>query len=214
MIAKRNVLMHEVADRLHPRPSRRQVSEQAPRIGHEPLGLAVAAAEQDTRAPRGATTRPHAPARTGNTGIGKAAVVNEPVGGQTNAAGGRNDPRAGIAEAVHIHIERHWGRGGQKVGAQQVAGSARMHIEHENHGNGLRAAVHQLVAKADLHVQESPRLTRCNGIPLRQIFGRARVGVAMRWCVGAPRDRGRLEQRRAPTRRSVKAAIALTGVCA
>src|ERR1022692_1628103 len=46
MIAKRNVLMREIAYCLHPRPSRCEMAEQAPGIRHEPLSLAITTSQQ------------------------------------------------------------------------------------------------------------------------------------------------------------------------
>src|SRR5580698_11042171 len=46
LVAERDVILDEVADRLHPRPARRRVAEQAPSLIGETIGLAVPAAEQ------------------------------------------------------------------------------------------------------------------------------------------------------------------------
>ena len=46
LVAERDVILDEVADRLHPRPARRRVAEQAPSLVGETIGLAVPAAEQ------------------------------------------------------------------------------------------------------------------------------------------------------------------------
>src|SRR6202167_5293550 len=46
LVAERYVMLDEVADRLHPRPARRRIAEQAPRLVAETIGLAVPAAEQ------------------------------------------------------------------------------------------------------------------------------------------------------------------------
>ncbi len=46
LVTERYVILDEVADRLHPRPTRRRVGEQAPSLVGETIGLAVPAAEQ------------------------------------------------------------------------------------------------------------------------------------------------------------------------
>ena len=46
LVTERNVIMDEVADRLHPRPARRRVAEQPPSLVGQAIGLAVTAAEQ------------------------------------------------------------------------------------------------------------------------------------------------------------------------
>jgi hypothetical protein len=46
LVAERYVVLDEVADRLHPRPTGRRLAEQAPCLVGETIGLAVPAAEQ------------------------------------------------------------------------------------------------------------------------------------------------------------------------
>src|SRR5206468_10476354 len=46
LVAEDDVAMNEIADRLHPRPTRRRLLEQLPGDLRKPVGLAVAAAEQ------------------------------------------------------------------------------------------------------------------------------------------------------------------------
>src|SRR6185295_7851074 len=46
LISKGDVTVHEIADRLDPRPARRRFLEQSPRDVRKPVGLAIAAAEQ------------------------------------------------------------------------------------------------------------------------------------------------------------------------
>ena len=47
LVAEGDVLVHEVADRLHPRPAERRLAEEAPGLVGQAVGLAVAAAEQE-----------------------------------------------------------------------------------------------------------------------------------------------------------------------
>src|SRR5207249_1548040 len=47
LVAEGDVVVHEVADGLHPRPAERRMSEEAPSLIGEAIGLTVAAAEQE-----------------------------------------------------------------------------------------------------------------------------------------------------------------------
>src|SRR6202034_1144952 len=46
-IVERDIPVHEVADGLHPVPSRLQVAEQTPGLGHQYFGIAIATTEQE-----------------------------------------------------------------------------------------------------------------------------------------------------------------------
>jgi len=46
LVTKADVIVHEVADRLHPRPTRRGFPKQLPRSLGKPIGLAITAAEK------------------------------------------------------------------------------------------------------------------------------------------------------------------------
>src|SRR5262249_35722310 len=47
LVAKVNVGMNEIADRLHARPTRHRLTEARPRLLHQTFGFAVSAAEQE-----------------------------------------------------------------------------------------------------------------------------------------------------------------------
>ena len=47
LVTKLNVLMDEIANRLHACPARLRVPEQAPGLGGQQIGFAIAAAEQE-----------------------------------------------------------------------------------------------------------------------------------------------------------------------
>ncbi len=47
LVAELDSIVDEVADRLNARPARRRLAEQIPRGLHQPVGLAVAAAQQE-----------------------------------------------------------------------------------------------------------------------------------------------------------------------
>src|SRR5947209_20507950 len=53
LISERDVTVHEIADRLDPRPARRRLLEQLPGDFRKPVGLAIAAAEQIDQGVRG-----------------------------------------------------------------------------------------------------------------------------------------------------------------
>jgi len=46
LIIEANMAVYEVADRLHPAPARRRITEERPRLLHQEIGLAISAGEQ------------------------------------------------------------------------------------------------------------------------------------------------------------------------
>ena len=53
LVAEGHVVVHEIADGLHPRPAERRMSEEAPRLAGKPIGLTVATAKQEQQGLRG-----------------------------------------------------------------------------------------------------------------------------------------------------------------
>src|SRR6185295_19649373 len=53
LISERDMTVHEIADRLDPRPARRRFLEQLPGNFRKPVGLAITAAEQMHQGVRG-----------------------------------------------------------------------------------------------------------------------------------------------------------------
>ena len=87
LVAESDVAMDEIADRLDPRPARRRRLEQLPRRFGQPIGLAIAAAEQvDQRLRRQSSIA--CCSAEGNDRVGQAAVAHHAVGGQRIAPAG------------------------------------------------------------------------------------------------------------------------------
>ncbi len=104
MIAKLDVLMREITHRLNPRPAGRQMTEQTPRISHQPLGFAIPAAEQINEC----VVRQLLNGML--LGIRKfrlrlAAVLDQSVCCDASFAGGRHDSGTGIAENIDISLD-------------------------------------------------------------------------------------------------------------
>ena len=100
LVTEADVLMNEVADRLHPRPTRRRVAEQPPSLVGQAIGLAVTAPSKKsmTSAGRSSTWCCTAFRSTGP----KCPVTNNGVRAEAEMAGGRNQPGTPIAEAVAV----------------------------------------------------------------------------------------------------------------
>ena len=164
--------MDEVADRLDPRPARRRLAEQLPGDVGQPIGLAIAAAEQkdqrllgqildrDAARPR---ARPHRAGRCRRT---------DAVGRQPHAAGGRDDPAAPVAEAVAIGRDRHGGIGGQVIRHDDVGRPREMRAEHRDHRRCLRKVVDHLEADTNFHAR---------GLALTALWGMVRRSKSCRY---------------------------------
>ena len=125
LVAEGDVVVHEIDDGLHPRPAGRCVTEQGPGDVGELVGLAIAARHQvlqhfirqlvDRQLLRG---RHHH--------VGQPGIAHQRVAAQRDAAGGRDEAAADIAEAVAVEADRDIRFGDDAFGADDVGKARRM----------------------------------------------------------------------------------------
>ncbi len=150
LVAERDVVVDEIANRLDPRPARRRLLEQLPCDIGKPVGLAVAAAEQiDDGLRRQILDRMLRGRRHDH--IGQTAVAHRAVGGKAHPAGRRDDPAAPVAEAVAIGRDGHGRTGGEIIGHDDIGGAREMRAQHRDQRRRLRKVVDHLVADANFH---------------------------------------------------------------
>src|SRR3982074_222554 len=106
LVSKDNVVMNEVADGLHPRPARVDVSEVAPGNVGQAIRLAIPASEQEHESLLGQIL--HRVLTGGSTrDVRLPRVPNHSIAADSNAARGRHDSRAPVAETVAIACNRN-----------------------------------------------------------------------------------------------------------
>src|SRR5271156_2019123 len=87
--------------------------------------------------------------------FGDAAVANQCVGRELEAAGRGDQARAPIPETIAIHEGWHGGDGDEGVGSNQGPRAAIMHIQIQNHRRGLGELVPQFIADSYQHCDHS-----------------------------------------------------------
>jgi hypothetical protein len=152
LVAEGDVLVDEVADGLDPPPAGRPVAEEGPRHLGEPIGLAVAAAQQEDEAVlREILDR--VLLRRGGDHVGLTAVVDDRVGGEPERARGRDDAAAPVAEGVAVRGDGDRGAGDEVIGHDQIGDAREVHVQHQDHRRRLDAVVLELVPEADFHAE-------------------------------------------------------------
>src|SRR5260370_42281226 len=101
LIAEGDVVVHEIADRLHPAPARQRRTEYGPRRVRQTVGLAITAAEQEDQA-LVREVRDRLLRRVDRDRIRLAGIAHDRRGGQLEPARGRHDTAALIAAAVAV----------------------------------------------------------------------------------------------------------------
>ena len=152
LVAEGDMLVDEIADRLHQPPTFTHLAESRPGDVRQAVGLAIAAAEQINQRVDGQRIERELRGE-GRDGVRLAAVVNEEIGGERQPALRRADHMANIAEAVDIFGDRHEG-----VHCQFVLGD-----EVEAQMTGLpdpRCSVLRSVYPATLVPAERPKRRR------------------------------------------------------
>ena len=136
-----------------------RVPEQRPGDVRQPIGLAVAAAEQELQALLGQILHRVLPIRQrGAAPAGRSRSRSRwPTVGSARR---RHDPRAPVAEAVPVERQRHRRSRRQIVGHDDVAGARVMDVQHQHHRRRLRTVVDQFVADSELHLSHYIRVMR------------------------------------------------------
>jgi len=129
LIAERDMLVNEVADRLHPAPSWGCAAEQRPGVVHHHVRLAVTAAKEiDQRIVRQIGHSMFL--RRGIDEVRLPAVSDDRIVRQPQFAGGRQQAHAFIPEPIDVGRNSARGCNAQPVGCDQIAGARGMNIEH------------------------------------------------------------------------------------
>ena len=149
-VAEGDALVHEVADRAHPGPTRLHAAEQRPGDVGQLVRLAVAAAEQVDERPVGQVLHGKL-GRLGHDGVRQAAIGDVELVDQLGAADGAHDAVADIAEIVAVGLLVEVRDGAQLGPGQQVLLARRMQAERQQHRHGLRAFMGDTKATADAH---------------------------------------------------------------
>ena len=119
LVAERQVVVHEVADGLHPWPAGRCVSEEAPGIVGQAIGFAVAAAEQEQQGLRRQVLHlVLESARIDRIGCSEAA--HDSIDSEGELARRGNKTAAPVAEAVAITLYRNGGQRNQAIRILQI----------------------------------------------------------------------------------------------
>ena len=162
LVAKDDVRVHVVADRLHTRPAGRCFAEQVPGNFGQQIGIAIAAAQQKHQCLF--RQRLHCVLLRGWChNILLAGVANHAIGRQLDPTFGRDHARAPVAERIAIAGNRHGRVRDQVIGHHDVGNARVVHVQRQQHGRGLRAVVNDLVAESDKHCSSSQGgvVTRC-----------------------------------------------------
>src|ERR1700691_4695989 len=107
LIAKRDMVMHKIADCLHPAPARESLPEKIPRYVGELLGLAVAAAQEKNQRVLGQFLDGMLLRVRGNY-IGLAGILDDCRVTYGELSGRSDEARAPVT--VAIAISRKWNR--------------------------------------------------------------------------------------------------------
>ncbi len=158
LVAEGHVGVHVVADRLHPGPPGRGTAEQVPGLGHQLVGLAVAAAQQVHQGFIGQLVHGHL-LRVHYHRVGPAAVCDHRIGEQGERAGRRHQAGAHIAEAIVVLVQRHLGAGAQLLADDQVGATRVVQVEGHQHGGRFDETVGDLVTQSNQHAKLRMRVT-------------------------------------------------------
>ena len=124
LVAKGDVVMHPVTDRLHTFPSGRRAAEQIPGDIDQLIGFAVATAQQEHQRVIGQFLNRHLPGVLGDA-FGQARVFDDRVGRQAQLSGRRQNPAAPVAKQVAIGRDLDGWIGRQKCQARSDARPAK-----------------------------------------------------------------------------------------
>ena len=150
LVTEDDVLVREIADRLHARPAGRRLPEELPRRVQHEVRLAIAAREQEQQHLR-RQLFDRVLDRVRHDRVGLAGVPDEAVGRKRDPAGGRDQAAAQVAERVPVLRNRHLRRRVQRVGLDDVGVTRIVDVQHDDHRRRLRTVVGELVTHAYVH---------------------------------------------------------------
>ena len=151
-VVEANVLVHEVANRLHARPARRRCGRTASRRGPSVrYRLRSSGWPADTAASRAADLAPSACVACGACRSGSPQSSTSASLRNDNSPRRRDDSPAAIAVQVVVLGHRQRRRDLQAIGLAGGQLARRMQIEHQQHRGGLRRLERNLVADFNQH---------------------------------------------------------------
>ncbi len=153
-VVEAQLVVHEIADRLHAAPAHGRLAELVPGELHQlAVDFAVAAGEQELQRADGqlaGVMLPGVPGGgVGQAGVGHHGVVREAHGLDT---GRHVDAAAVVAEVVDEVVHLHRGRDVEVLGRLQVGLARRMHVQQVDQRHGRGDAEFDVVADLDEHV--------------------------------------------------------------
>ena len=149
-IAKPDLRVNEIADRLHDSRAAGQVSKPRPGEIGELVAVAIPARDQEQKHVVGKVgdgRRPHIRRRL----VQLAGVVNDEAIGECDKAGGDLDARDAITEKIDIGAHRKRRIGGDFVGREQVSVTGGMDVELKEHRRLSRTIKCDVIARFDQH---------------------------------------------------------------
>src|SRR6266404_705388 len=154
LITECDVLIDEVADRLHAWPARHSVAKQIPGDSGQVLGIAVAAAEQIHQ--RFFRQRLHSVLlRIRHDRFSQPAIIDNGVGSDAHVSHRSNETGAPVSKAVAVQHQWHPGISENVIRTNQISRPCVVDIQIQNHWSPLWTPIDQFVAKTNLHLEIS-----------------------------------------------------------
>ena len=138
LVAEIHDVVDVIADCLHTRPARRHIAEEAPGFVRQPIGLAIAAGEQELQRLGGKLLDRMLDGSRERPAIPFAGIVDDRIGQNLEMAGRREEAIAPIAETIAIAFERDTRARDDIIRLFEIGCARIMHIEHDDHRRRLR----------------------------------------------------------------------------
>ena len=122
LVVEGDMVVNVIADRLHARVSGSRAAEELPSRLRQQIGFAIAAAQQENEGLFGQILYGVLPGG-GHNLIRLAAVSDDGVGRQAEAARGREDAVAPVSEGVAVAGDRNGWLGSEAIGDDDVGGA-------------------------------------------------------------------------------------------
>ena len=151
-IVKGDVVVHIVANRLHPRPTARSIAEHVPGNLAQPVGVAIPAGQQvqDGVIGQFGQRRLGQPRKDR---VRQTLAADHAVTADRKAAHRRHKPSAHIAETVAVQPRRHPWRGHNLALGKDIIAPLVAHRQHRDHRCILRASDGDVVPNSHQHIR-------------------------------------------------------------
>src|ERR1700730_14788831 len=160
LIAERQMVADEIADRLNPAPAAKCRSEQLPSEVTKLIGFAITAAESKNQSVVWQSFDRDLFGIELDR-IGLAAILDDGVAANGQIASGRDKPANMIAERIDINLRWNRRRGLERRLVADILRLIAMRVEQTNHQCRLRAIERQFIAISYEHDSDSGCVARC-----------------------------------------------------